>query len=156
MTEPLTLGICTNSWWLAPELSSIVGLPVDVYRKLDNFLVWKNSCLWCQKCCMGKKQILRVEEHYKVRCRCLVTKFCPNILQTCGLEPARLLCPWDFPGKNTGMGFHFLLQEIFPTQGMNPCLLYWQVDSLPLSHQGNSIIRLSNTYLPDVSTQVVQ
>ena len=35
-------------------------------------------------------------------------------------EPARLLCPWDFPGKNTGVGHHFLLQGIFPTQALNP------------------------------------
>ena len=48
-----------------------------------------------------------------------------------------LLCPWDFPGKNTGVGSHFLLQGIFPTQGLNPCLLHWQADSLPLSHQGS-------------------
>ena len=33
-----------------------------------------------------------------------------------GLEPARLLCPWDSPGKGTGVGFHALLQGIFPTQ----------------------------------------
>ena len=43
----------------------------------------------------------------------------------------------DFPGKNTGMDCHFLPQGIFPTQGANPCLLQWQTDSLPLSHQGN-------------------
>ena len=36
----------------------------------------------------------------------------------------RLLCPWDSPGKNTGVGCHFLLQGIFPTQESNPCLLY--------------------------------
>ena len=45
-----------------------------------------------------------------------------------------------FPGKNTGVGCHFLLQGIFPTQGLNPhllCLLHWQADSLPLSHQGS-------------------
>ena len=56
-------------------------------------------------------------------------------LQPHGLYPARFLCPWDFPGKNTGVGCHFLLQRIFPTQGSNPCLLcllHWQVDSLPL------------------------
>ena len=35
----------------------------------------------------------------------------------------RLLCPWDFPGKNTGVGCHFLLQRIFLTQGLNPSLL---------------------------------
>ena len=42
----------------------------------------------------------------------------------------------DFPGKKTGVGFHFLLQGIFPTQGSNLCLRHWQADSLPLSHQG--------------------
>ena len=35
----------------------------------------------------------------------------------------RLLCPWDFPGKNTRMGCHFLLQGIIPTQGLNPHFL---------------------------------
>ena len=38
-------------------------------------------------------------------------------LWTHGLLPARLLCPWDFPGKNTGVGYHALLQGIFLTQG---------------------------------------
>ena len=40
-----------------------------------------------------------------------------NSLQPHGLYPARLLYPWDFPGKNTGVGYYFLLQGIFPTQG---------------------------------------
>ena len=43
-------------------------------------------------------------------------------LQPHGLEPARLLCPWDFPAKNTGVGCHLLLQGIFLTQGLNPGL----------------------------------
>ena len=45
-------------------------------------------------------------------------------------------CPWDFPGKNTEVGCHFLPQGLFLTQGLNPRLLHWQVDSLLLSHQG--------------------
>ena len=45
--------------------------------------------------------------------------------------------PWGFPGKNTGVGCHFLLQGIFPTQGSNLHLLHWQADSLPLSHLGS-------------------
>ena len=50
----------------------------------------------------------------------------------------RLLCPWDFPGNNTGVGCHFLLLGIFLTQGSNLCLLLWQVeDSLLLSHLGS-------------------
>ena len=43
-------------------------------------------------------------------------------LQPPGLWPTRLLSPWNSPGKNTGVGCHFLLQEIFPTQGSNLCL----------------------------------
>ena len=35
------------------------------------------------------------------------------------------------------MGCHFLLQGIFPNQGLNPCLLHWQADYLSLSHQGS-------------------
>ena len=46
-------------------------------------------------------------------------------------------CPWNFPGKNTGVGCHFLLQGIFPDQRLNLTLLHWQADSLPLSHQGS-------------------
>ena len=44
-------------------------------------------------------------------------------LQSHGLQPPRLLCPWDSPGKNTGVRCHFLLQGIFPTQGSNPHFL---------------------------------
>ena len=40
-----------------------------------------------------------------------------------GLYPARLLCPWNSPVKNTGVGSRFLLQGIFPTQGSNLCLM---------------------------------
>ena len=41
-----------------------------------------------------------------------------------GLQPTRLLCPWNSLGKNTGVGGHFLLQRIFPTQGSNLSLLH--------------------------------
>ena len=43
----------------------------------------------------------------------------------------------DFPGKNTGVGCHFFLQGIFPTQESNPRLLHWQVDSLLLKQLGS-------------------
>ena len=64
------------------------------------------------------------------------------LLQSCGLYPTRLLCPWDSPGKNTKVGCHVLLQGIFLTQGSNLCLLHllhWQVDSLVQSHLGSPI-----------------
>ena len=54
-----------------------------------------------------------------------------------GLQCAKLLSSWNFPGKNIGAGCHFLLQRIFPNQGSNPGLLCWQVDFfLPLSLLG--------------------
>ena len=51
-------------------------------------------------------------------------------LQPHGPQPIRLLHPWEFPGKNTGVGCHPLLQGIFLTQRSNSCLLHWQTDSL--------------------------
>ena len=53
--------------------------------------------------------------------------FISDSLQPCCLHPARLLCPWDSPGKNTGVGCHFLLQGVFLTQGLNLCLLHRQI-----------------------------
>ena len=44
-------------------------------------------------------------------------------VQPCGLQPIRLLPPWDSPGKSTGVDCHLLLQRIFPTQGSNQHLL---------------------------------
>ena len=51
--------------------------------------------------------------------------------------PARLLCPWDSPGKNIGVSCHFLLQGIFPAQGLNLGLLHYRLISYHLSHQGS-------------------
>ena len=74
-----------------------------------------------------------------------------NSLQSHWLKLTRLLCSWNSPGKNTGVGCHFLLQGIFPTQGSNLCLLHWQVDSLPLSHQGSLWIRYTHLVFGNLS-----
>ena len=63
------------------------------------------------------------------------------------LQPSRLLCPWDSPGKNTGLDCHALLQGIFPTQESNPGLLHllhWQAGSLPLAPLGNPLLEETN------------
>ena len=52
-------------------------------------------------------------------------------LRSHGLQPGRLLCPWNFPGKNTGAGCHFLLQGIFLTQGSNSCISRWILLAAP-------------------------
>ena len=56
-----------------------------------------------------------------------------------------LLCPWDSPGKSTGVGGRALLQGIFPTRGSNSCLLcllHWEVGSLPLAPTGKPVCQL--------------
>ena len=65
-----------------------------------------------------------------------------------GLQPTRLLCPWDFPGKDAGVGCHFLVQGIFPTRGLNPGLLHCRQILYPLSHQGRPNTSISkNIYV---------
>ena len=63
-----------------------------------------------------------------------------------GSQPARLLCPWDSPGKNTGEGCHFLLQGIFPTEESNPGLLHCRQILYQLSYKG-SLFLSKYTYI---------
>ena len=73
---------------------------------------------------------------------CYVTSVVSNFVRPYKLPPARLLCLWDSPGKNTGVGCHALLQGIFLTQGSNLHLLgllHWQESSLLLSYQGSPL-----------------
>ena len=60
-----------------------------------------------------------------------------NSFRPLGLQPTMFLRPWNFPGKSTGMGCHFLLQRIFPTQGLNLDLPHCRQTLYYLSHQGN-------------------
>ena len=62
---------------------------------------------------------------------CLVAKSCLTLCDPVNCNPSRLLCPWDFPGTSTGVGWHFILQEIEPG---SPAM---QADSLPLSYLEN-------------------
>ena len=70
---------------------------------------------------------------------CSVIRSCLDSLRPHGLQPTRLLCPQDSPGKDTGVGCHFLLQGIFLTQGSSLGLLgvlYWQAGSLFIEPPG--------------------
>ena len=70
---------------------------------------------------------------------CQVASITSDSLRLYRMWLARLLCPYDSPGKNTGAGCHALLQGIFLAQGLNSrllCLLPWQVGSLPVVPPG--------------------
>ena len=72
--------------------------------------------------------VLKVEVKSLSRARLFAT---PWIVCT------KLLRPWDFQGKSTRVGCHFLLQGIFPTQGLNPGLSHCRQTLYHLSHQGS-------------------
>ena len=74
-----------------------------------------------------------------------VTQWCLT-LQPCGLSRARLLHPWYFLGKSTGVDCHFLLQWIFPTQGSNPGLPHCRQILYHLSQEGSSVLILCPNY----------
>ena len=108
---------------------------------------WESNVTSFKGAGQGKStQIKVIARHGQSQCYSLshVGSFRPY-----GLLPARLLCSWDFPGKNTGAGCHFLLQGIFPTLGSNPGLwhcrqiLYHLSQILVASHNGK---RANNTH----------
>ena len=67
--------------------------------------------------------------------KCKVASVVSSSLQPYVLQPARLLCPWDSPGKNTGVGCHFLLQGLILTEGSNQGLLHCRKIFYCLSHR---------------------
>ena len=114
----------------AKEVSFLSG-PVITglysYRYNSNFdsmlnLFDSNLCVCCFCYC----------ESESVSCSVVSDSLWPH-----GLQPARVLCPWDSPRKNTGAGSHSFLRGIFPTQGSNPGLLhcrqilYWGTREAP-------------------------
>ena len=73
------------------------------------------------------------------------SRMCAQLVPT----PVRLLCPWDFPGKKTGVCCHLLLPGIFFSLGSNLrlfCFLHRQVGSSPLCHLGSSIPALKESW----------
>ena len=68
---------------------------------------------------------------------CVSCSVMSDSLQPHGLSPARLFCPWNSPGKNTGVGSHALLQGNLPDPGIEPGSLTLQVDSLPSEPPGS-------------------
>ena len=57
------------------------------------------------------------------------------------LQPHGLYSPWTFPGQNTGVGSLFLLQGIFPTQGLNPGLPHCKLILYQLSHKDKAVAK---------------
>ena len=79
--------------------------------------------------------------------KCVSCSVMSDSLQHHGLGPARLLCPWTSPGKNTGVGSHSLLQGIFP--GIKPQSPALQASSLPwtfVSTMSPNCVKITNNH----------
>ena len=76
----------------------------------------------------------------------LVISVVSGFLQPHGLWPARLLCPWDCPGKNTSMGCHSLPQGIFPNPEIEPGSPTVQADSLSSEPPGRPCVSQSEPH----------
>ena len=73
----------------------------------------------------------------------LVAKACPTLATPWTIAHQALLCPWDSPGKNTGVGCHFLLQGIFLTQESYLGLLHGRWMIYQLSYEGSPHMTLT-------------
>ena len=80
----------------------------------------------------------------------------PPLLRSHGIQPSRLLCPWDFPGKNTGVVCHFIAQGNLPDPGIelvSPALA-GRVFILPLSHLGGKL-SVHASYYSDLTSMSI-
>ena len=111
-------GVCSNSCplsrWCHPTISSSASPFSSCPQSTD--IYWICVYVYVQQC-----QVLG--------CFCL---FSHSVVSD-SLWP----CPWDSPGRNIKVGCHFLLQGIFPTQGLNLCLLHYRRIFYSLSHRGS-------------------
>ena len=73
---------------------------------------------------------------------CMQFRYLEQSLKVPLYTESTLFCPWDFPGKNSAVGCHFLLPGILSTLRLKPHLQHWQADSLPLSQLGSPVTQL--------------
>ena len=82
---------------------------------------WKTRIYPSSICWVSTRCHIYIHTHIYM---CMLSCFSHVLLfATLWTVTCMFLCPWDTPGKNTRVGCHVLLQEIFLTQGWNPCLL---------------------------------
>ena len=128
-----TKPMCHNHWTRVLQLSAATTEPTrldthSLHNKGSHYFVNKFICTLFYVCVSHSVVSESLRPH--------------------GWQPARLLCPWDFPGKNTGVGSHFLLQGKFLTQGLKPGLLNCRQILYHMSHQGSPLFFLQ---IPHIS-----
>ena len=140
-----------NAWRIASSWKrfATIIIFIHLYNTFRSFGYW---LLWEEH---GEKWVSHIISHlpvYKNKslhtqiCMCVCVCVCARVkcwvvsrsFQPSELKPTRLLCSWDFSGKNAGVGCHFLLQRIFPTQRSKPMSPALHLLG-HMSHQGRPI-----------------
>ena len=127
----------TNMQWLVNKWEFYFAI-VLIFEKLGNLI-----------CSMNLPCYLSISF---VNCVCVKSLSHVQLFVTPVVHRAPL--SMDSPGKNTGVGCHFLLQGIFPTQGWNPSLLHCRQTLYPLSHQGSLLLTDLFTFLSFLSVNL--
>ena len=125
-SKPCAPSIRTNS--MPSSLQSKARRPVNS-RQLSATLKW-----WMSVIDPSLLSCLTFYPQKDLKVKVLVAQSCPTLCNP--VEPSRHLHPWNSPGKNTGVGCHLLLQEIFLTQGLNLGLLHCRQTLYHRSHWG--------------------
>ena len=129
-------------WWTGrPDVLRFMGSK-RVGHDWATELNWTGLCViliasTTVSCCENHNNLYTVFQYSLALACALSRSVVSDSLQRHGQQPSRLLCPWNFPGKNTGVGCYFLLQGIFPTLGLNPGLPHCRQTLHHLSHQGS-------------------
>ena len=145
-----------NSWLIGkvPDVGKDWGQRRRGHQRMRGWMAWLMQWTWtwanfarCSLACCNPWSHKELDMTVRLNSSSSVY-ICIRILVSClvvsdSLRPQdRSLCLWNFPGKNTGVGSHFLLQEIFPTHRSNPGLLHCKWILYQLSHQGSPILYL--------------
>ena len=107
--------------------------PMKMLWKSESSINSATNIPWAQK---GRS--ISYSEYGGLKVKVSVTQSCPILCNPIDCSPPGS-CPWGFPGKNTGMGSHSLLQGIFPTQGSDLGFLHFRQTLYHLSHQGSPL-----------------
>ena len=161
-SEVLSLwkGVGINLFWL---LGQEIPTSMDLFKWIHNLIttsylgmdseivtitttISNRSCFWTYWSLLHSSSFSSLLSSVSVYV-CSVIQSCLTLLQPHGLYPARLLCPWDLPGKNTGAHCHFLLLGIFPTQESN---LISCIDRQILYHWGSPSDYVSRSPMTDL------
>ena len=118
------MGIPKQAYWS--------GLPFASPGNLPN--QGSNLCLLCLQHWQADSSTLAPPGKYFIHVLCLAAQYCPTLID---YSPPGSSVHGDFPGKNTGLGCHALLQGIFPIQGSNPGLPHGGQILYHLSQQGS-------------------